>query len=145
MEQEKLISKEEFMTLLRDAESPEDIIALAKENGVDLSADAAQKMFDEARTTGELSDEQLEGVTGGCFLCKIGSWFEKAAEDVKDFFVEDIPQAAKEIGVIATQIIDNVKCPGCGSISTVKGVYMDPVAGHQCNYRCKSCGKLFLH
>lgn len=60
MTTEEMIAKK-----IQEAGSPEEIIAIAKENGGELSAEEAQSVFDRLHGTGELSDDQLEHVAGG--------------------------------------------------------------------------------
>ena len=48
------------------AKSVEELLALAKENGVELTEDEAKKYFAEWHREGELSDEELQNVSGGC-------------------------------------------------------------------------------
>lgn len=43
----------------------EELTELAKENGVELSEDEAQDHFDRQNSSGELSDDELDGVAGG--------------------------------------------------------------------------------
>ena len=47
------------------AKSAEEIFSLAKENGVQLSADEANTYFDELHKSGEISDDELDNVAGG--------------------------------------------------------------------------------
>ncbi len=49
----------------RQANSPEELLALAKENGIELSEDKAKEYFDRLNNSGELSDSELENVSGG--------------------------------------------------------------------------------
>ena len=48
------------------AKSVEELLALAKENGVELSEEEAKKYFAEWHREGELSDEELQNISGGC-------------------------------------------------------------------------------
>ena len=48
------------------AKSAEELYSLAKENGVELTEDEAKKYFAEWHKEGELSEEELANVTGGC-------------------------------------------------------------------------------
>ena len=48
------------------AKSVEELLALAKENGVELTEDEAKKYFAEWHDEGELSDDELANVSGGC-------------------------------------------------------------------------------
>ncbi len=101
MEETKAISKEEFKERLITAKSPEELVKLAGEFGVEFSLENAQKLYDKLHAEGELSDDELEGVVGGCV---ISDWFDKAfssvkkffTEDVKDFFTEDVPKFFEE-------------------------------------------------
>ena len=47
------------------AQSPEELLALAKENGVDLTPEAAGAIYAKLQKQGELSDEELDNVAGG--------------------------------------------------------------------------------
>ena len=48
------------------AKSVEELLALAKENGMELTEEEAAKYFAEWHKEGELSDDELENVSGGC-------------------------------------------------------------------------------
>ncbi|MGN1100375.1 MAG: hypothetical protein ACI4S9_08500 [Christensenellales bacterium] len=50
----------------KSAKSAEELLALAKTVNVELTEDEAVKAFAELNKTGELSDEELDNVTGGC-------------------------------------------------------------------------------
>ena len=56
----------ELIEQAKKAESIEALLALAKENGIDLTAESAEKLFTEWHTTKELSDDELDSVAGGC-------------------------------------------------------------------------------
>lgn len=47
--------------------SAEELTALAKENGIELSADETEACLERLNDPGELSDEELDGVSGGVF------------------------------------------------------------------------------
>lgn len=55
----------EIMTKLKNAKSVEDILAIAKEDGKELTVEQAQQIFDQLHGGGELSDDNLENVAGG--------------------------------------------------------------------------------
>ena len=50
----------------KSAKSAEELYALAKENGVELTEDEVKKYFAEWHKEGELSDDELQNVSGGC-------------------------------------------------------------------------------
>ena len=56
----------ELIEQAKRAESVESLLALAKENGIVLTAERAGKLFSEWHTTKELSDDELDNVAGGC-------------------------------------------------------------------------------
>lgn len=56
----------EMIEKAKTAESAEALQALAKENGIEMSAEEAEVCFTELHPqSGELSDEELENVSGG--------------------------------------------------------------------------------
>ncbi len=56
----------ELIEKAKQAKFPEELIALAKENGAELSAEEAKTYFDRLHKGGELADEELDNVAGGC-------------------------------------------------------------------------------
>ena len=56
----------ELIAKAKLAKSAEELIALAKENGAQLTAEEANTYFDELNKSGEISDDELDGVSGGC-------------------------------------------------------------------------------
>ena len=57
---------EEMITKAREAKSVEELIALAKENGIELTEEEAKEYFAKLNPTkGELSDDELDDVSGG--------------------------------------------------------------------------------
>ncbi len=49
----------------KEAKSAQELIALAKENGTELSAEEADVYFAQLHKTGELEDDELDSVSGG--------------------------------------------------------------------------------
>ena len=50
-----------------NSQNGEELLAMAKAENIDLSAEEAEKAFAELNKTGELSDEELNNVAGGCY------------------------------------------------------------------------------
>ena len=48
------------------AKSAEEILALARENGIKLTEEEAAKYFAALHKEGEIADEELDNVSGGC-------------------------------------------------------------------------------
>lgn len=59
------VSKE-LLEKAKAAKSAEELLALAKNEGIELTAEQAAKAFAELNKTGEVSDEELDNVSGGC-------------------------------------------------------------------------------
>lgn len=57
----------ELLAKAKEAKTPEELLALAKENGAELTEESAKAYFDRLHPqTGELSDSELDNVSGGC-------------------------------------------------------------------------------
>ena len=57
----------ELVAKAKEAKTPEELMALAKENGIELTEEEAKAYFDRLHPqTGELSDSELDNVSGGC-------------------------------------------------------------------------------
>ena len=56
----------ELLEKAQTAKSPEELIQMAKTENIDLSAEEAAKAFAELHKSGEISDEELDNVAGGC-------------------------------------------------------------------------------
>ena len=56
----------ELMEKARQVKSPEELLALAKENDIELSAEQAKAHFERLNGSEELEDDELDNVAGGC-------------------------------------------------------------------------------
>ena len=59
------MDNKELLEKARQAKSPEELLAIANENGVDMNEDSAKAYFEQLHNSGELSDDELDGVAGG--------------------------------------------------------------------------------
>ena len=57
--------KNEFFEKAKEAKSAEELLSLAKENGMELTKEEAEAYFAQLNKSGELSDEELDNVAGG--------------------------------------------------------------------------------
>ncbi len=56
----------ELIQKAKEAKSPEELMSLAKDNGVEMTGESATAYFEQLnRSAGELSDEELDNVAGG--------------------------------------------------------------------------------
>ena len=57
----------ELLAKAKEAKNPDELMSLAKENGVELTEESAKAYFNKLHPkTGELSDSELDNVSGGC-------------------------------------------------------------------------------
>ena len=57
----------ELVAKAKEAKTSEELMALAKEAGIDMTEESAAAYFDRLNPkTGELSDSELDNVSGGC-------------------------------------------------------------------------------
>ncbi len=56
---------EELILKAKEAKSEQELLALAKENNVEMNEESAKAYFDRLHKSGELSDEELDNVSGG--------------------------------------------------------------------------------
>lgn len=57
---------EELVKKAKEAKTVEELLALAKENSIELTEEQAKACFDQLHSTsGELSDDELDDVAGG--------------------------------------------------------------------------------
>ena len=59
------ISKE-ILEKAKTAKTAEELLAMAKEENINMTEKEATKIFADLHKSGELSDEELDNVTGGC-------------------------------------------------------------------------------
>ena len=83
----------ELIAKAKTAESAEKLFEIAKENGVELTAEEAKTYFAQLNANGAVSDDELELVAGGC-----------------DLFSD---KARKIISGAKIRFISGFKCPEC--------------------------------
>ena len=76
----------EMMEKAKTAKSMQELLEMAKAENIELSAEEAEKAFAELHKTGELSDDELDNVAGGC---GDDSESEETKEPVNKFNVGD--------------------------------------------------------
>ena len=65
---------DEILEKAKTAKSAEELLAMAKAENIELTEEEAAKAFVELNKTGELSDEELDNVAGGCDEFKETKW-----------------------------------------------------------------------
>ena len=59
------MENKELLEKARQANSPEELLAFAKENNVELTQEQAEAYFEQMNKSGELADDELDNVAGG--------------------------------------------------------------------------------
>ena len=108
----------ELIAKAKAAESAEKLFEIAKENGVELTAEEAKTYFAQLNANGAVSDDELDAVAGG-FLGI--SCPDNDGEETGDLMHHE----GKVIG----------RCPQCGSTDIVVG--SNPDGGG--SYYCRKC------
>ncbi len=57
--------KDKLFQKAKECKSAEELLAFAKENGLEMTADEAKVKFAEFHNVGELSDDELDAAAGG--------------------------------------------------------------------------------
>lgn len=113
----------ELLEKAQTAKSPEELIQMAKTENIDLSAEEAAKAFAELHKTGEIADEELDNVAGGCGK-------------------EEIPEPKYNIGdmVISSR---GFPCHTCGIYRDfqITEVHRSPDGKHTYSIACPECGE----
>ena len=87
------MQKEEFIAKLKEAKSADEILVLAKENGMELSEEKAKELFSELNASGELSDEELDKVAGGNIYDKFLDYFDELSKKKYGMSMEEMAKS----------------------------------------------------
>lgn len=82
----------------REAESAEELLALAKSEGIEITQEQAQEFYRKLHATMELSDEELDNVSGGG--CYTDEGYLETTIGYKCEYYEESP--AMDLGVKGT-------------------------------------------
>ena len=113
----------ELIEKAKTAKSAEELLAMSKAEGFELPEGEAKTVFSKLNKTGELSDEELNNVSGGC-----GE--------------EEIPEPKYKIGdmVISSR---GFPCHTCGIYRDfqITEVHRSPDGKHTYSIACPECGE----
>ena len=113
----------ELIEKAKTAKSAEELLAMAKAEGFELPEGEAKTVFSKLNKTGELSDEELDNVAGGC-----GG--------------EEITEPKYKEGDLVW-ISGGFACYTCGRYRAFKvtEVHRSPVGKHTYSVACPDCGE----
>ena len=88
------ISKE-LIEKAKTAKTAEELLEMAKEESIEMSAEQAAEYFVTIHASGELSDEELNNVSGGCGsgdepLFTVGQWVYVRATNAAALILENL-------------------------------------------------------
>ena len=88
------ISKE-LIEKAKTAKTAEELLEMAKEESIEMSAEQASEYFATIHASGELSDEELDNVSGGCGsgdepLFTVGQWVYVRATNAAALILENL-------------------------------------------------------
>ena len=108
----------ELIAKAKTAKSAEELLTLAKENGIELTAEEANVYFSQLNANSAVSDDELDAVSGG---------WDCPSEEEKQYF----------------EVCDRVKinCPYCKS--TLGIIKINPKHGGRC-VKCEEC-QMIVH
>lgn len=113
---------DELIAMAKSAKTEDELLKLAREKGVAMTEEEAKCCFSGLHQSGELSDDELDNVAGGC-----GS--------------SDIRPAPVTMGRAND---GKASCPYCGGALDYPRTGQD-ASGYYDLAVCKGCGKKFRH
>ncbi len=99
---------QEITKKIECASSPEEILEIAEKNDINMKKEEAEKIFNYIHASGEISDDELDAVSGG--VISLPEWSHEAAKRV---------------------------CPKCGKKASSWGIYafVTKFYCEDCDYR----------
>ena len=94
----------ELIEKAKQSKSAEELLAMAKAENIEMTAEEAEKYFAELHKTGELSDEELDNVAGGR-LCSPGDPKWNIGDRVRYYYEYVSTIARVEVSVITDRRI----------------------------------------
>ena len=85
----------ELIEKAKTAKTAEELLEMAKEESIEMSAEQAAEYFVTIHASGELSDEELDNVSGGCGsgdepLFTVGQWVYVRATNAAALILENL-------------------------------------------------------
>lgn len=115
---------ETFIQKAKSAKSADELLAMAKENGIEMSVDEVNEKFKALHpASGELADDELDNVSGGCGSIEINGQKYRQIDQSE-----------------VHQCCDRYICGSCGYPG---GNHADGCSsGWICGHKCSTCGNL---
>ncbi len=88
----------ELLEKLKAAKSAEELVEIAKAEGVEIPADKAQELFAKLND-GEISDDEAEAVAGGLTIVKRSANFEEMRQKIGEIDREKLDDLRSALGL----------------------------------------------
>ena len=101
---------QEIIAKAREAKSAEELLAMAKENDIEFTGEQAKEYYDRLHATGELADDELDNVAGGC-----DSFATKCPRcGCKEYDKSDRTYTVRIPNPLHMEVFNYHKCRNCG-------------------------------
>ncbi len=126
----------ELLQKAKECKSAEELLALAKENGIEMTDEEAEKKFAQLNNEGELSDDELSGAAGGgC-----------GGDTTPDYTVPSY-SVGDTVAVRPINYVVHWSCQSCrssiGRIISISQTLSESECRHDYTLSCTSCGDSF--
>ena len=100
----------EIIAKAREAKSAEELLAMAKENDIEITEDEAKEYYDRLHASGELADNELDSVSGG----GCGSPEKCPKCGCKEYDKSDRTYTVRVPNILHTEVFNYHRCRNCG-------------------------------
>ena len=120
----------ELLEKAKEAKSAEELLSLAKENGIEMTDEEGAAYFAQMKKNGELSDEELDNVAGGDCHAKDGRLVVTAGYTCEDFTCRICGSHRRDYHSHVTNLesrsatIVQPTCNGCKYMTIERGLYL---------------------
>ena len=108
----------------KEAKSIEELMSIAKENGMELSKESAEAYFEEMHKSGELSDEELDNVAGGGCHKKDGRLVVTVMYGCEHFVCRICGKTGVHVHSVGNIVTAQPACEICKFCSWEKGLWL---------------------
>ncbi len=134
----------ELIQKAKECKNTEELLALAKENGIEITAEQAVEMLAQLHNEGEISDDELDGAAGGaCYkgkrmvttiLNSCGRWECKKCNQGPKYLSDGDPDGATAAFTRCKcwGTFNYISCERCRYISYEGGLWL---CNHSANYK----------
>ncbi len=118
------MDQKELFEQAKNAKSAEELLSLAKENGVELTKEDAEEYFAQINKNGELSDEELDNVAGGGCHKKDGRLVVTTMHSCGQFVCKSCGRAGEHTHHVGNIVTVYPACGICKFCSYEKGLWL---------------------